>query len=289
MFTFSGHSYHHPAYDPCYLQGHRPYGPPALTSSAAAGPYTGPYPGQYHHLHHPIPTYGSPFQSLSSGVGSSGTIAASNRFGPFNDLPSHSIHMPMHHPTYRPPQKTMRSTFPDPGDFHEKPRKRKWQEFPGRNRFYCDGRIMMAKQISVFYFTVTLLVVTVTLFCVFEYVFSLRVFGPVASSHYNSLFAHKSSSSCDSLLLSKFLTYSLFSPSAVHSWLVKSRLRFQLSLDSYLSLFSPHFFEPVSRIQVNRILRLLSNLCLFFIQCMHSINTSSTNTLSILPTSGFTM
>lgn len=64
---------------------------------------------------------------------------------------------------------TMRSSpFPDPGDYHEKPRKRRWQEFPGRNRFYCDGRIMMAKQISVFYFTVTLLVVTVTLFFVFE-------------------------------------------------------------------------------------------------------------------------
>ena len=62
----------------------------------------------------------------------------------------------------------MRSSFPDPGDYREKPRKRNWQQFPGRNRFYCDGRVMMAKQISVFYFTVTLLVVTVTLFCVFE-------------------------------------------------------------------------------------------------------------------------
>lgn len=56
----------------------------------------------------------------------------------------------------------------DPRDFHEKPRKRKWQAFPGRNRFYCDGRLMMAKQISVFYFTVILLVLTMTLFFVFE-------------------------------------------------------------------------------------------------------------------------
>src|ERR1700761_6224390 len=47
--------------------------------------------------------------------------------------------------------------------------KRKGQIFPGRNRFYCDGRIIMAKQISVFYFTVILIIVTCTLFFVFEY------------------------------------------------------------------------------------------------------------------------
>ena len=47
--------------------------------------------------------------------------------------------------------------------------KKKWHIFPGRNRFYCDGRVVMAKQISVFYFTVTLIIATCALFFVFEY------------------------------------------------------------------------------------------------------------------------
>ncbi|XP_051176717.1 palmitoyltransferase app [Leptopilina boulardi] len=45
---------------------------------------------------------------------------------------------------------------------------RKWELFPGKNRFCCDGRLMMAPQTGVFYVTVCLIAGTSGLFFAFD-------------------------------------------------------------------------------------------------------------------------
>lgn len=45
-------------------------------------------------------------------------------------------------------------------------RKLKWETFPGRNRFFCNGRIMTAESLSLFYLTIFLILSTCTAFFV---------------------------------------------------------------------------------------------------------------------------
>uniref|UniRef100_A0A8P4KC35 Palmitoyltransferase n=2 Tax=Dicentrarchus labrax TaxID=13489 RepID=A0A8P4KC35_DICLA len=59
------------------------------------------------------------------------------------------------------------------------PKKRKWESFQGRNKFYCDGRIMMAKQTGVFYLTLVLILVTCGLFFTFDCPFLALELTPV--------------------------------------------------------------------------------------------------------------
>ncbi|TNN52537.1 putative palmitoyltransferase ZDHHC14 [Liparis tanakae] len=59
------------------------------------------------------------------------------------------------------------------------PKRRKWETFPGRNKFYCNGRIMMAKQTGVFYLTLVLILVTCGLFFVSDCPFLALQLTPV--------------------------------------------------------------------------------------------------------------
>jgi len=51
---------------------------------------------------------------------------------------------------------------------HETPRVKKWEVFPGRNKFCLDGRCMVSTQLGIFYFTVFLIVATTILFFAVE-------------------------------------------------------------------------------------------------------------------------
>ncbi|XP_060725904.1 palmitoyltransferase ZDHHC18a isoform X1 [Tachysurus vachellii] len=65
------------------------------------------------------------------------------------------------------PGSTPASTLPLPRKELPHP-KRKWEVFPGKNRFYCNGRIVVARQCGVLPLTLSLIVLTSTLFFIFD-------------------------------------------------------------------------------------------------------------------------
>ncbi|KAF7639934.1 Palmitoyltransferase [Meloidogyne graminicola] len=62
---------------------------------------------------------------------------------------------------------------------------RKWRGHQGRNRVFCDGRFIMARQSSIFVLTFLLIIFTMTLFCVFDLPFltlKVSIAIPIVSS-----------------------------------------------------------------------------------------------------------
>ncbi|KAF5905820.1 palmitoyltransferase ZDHHC18-like isoform X1 [Clarias magur] len=65
------------------------------------------------------------------------------------------------------PASTPASTLPLQRKELPQPR-RKWEVFPGKNRFYCNGRIIVSRQCGVLPLTLSLIVLTTTLFFIFD-------------------------------------------------------------------------------------------------------------------------
>lgn len=104
-------------------------------------------------------------QARSSSISNYSPQQPSNHYPGVNAATAYSNRAQFHHKQSaagKPENKMNQQDY----DWNKKVKK--WQRFPGRNKFYCDGRLMIAKQAGVFYFTLSLLVAVCTAFFIID-------------------------------------------------------------------------------------------------------------------------
>lgn len=75
-------------------------------------------------------------------------------------------------------------------------RKKKWEVFPGKNRFFCGGRLVTSPDTTPFFWTIGLITVPFVAFLIFEYVrlmwcfANTRVRAPMRTSFCQSILVH---------------------------------------------------------------------------------------------------
>ncbi|XP_029976521.1 palmitoyltransferase ZDHHC18-B [Salarias fasciatus] len=89
----------------------------------------------------------------------------------YQQIDPQALPTPIPTPTLPPPPPG--SDADKPGEPRTRPR-RKWQVFPGKNRFYCGGRIIVARQSGVLPLTLGLILVTSGLFFIFDCPFLVK-------------------------------------------------------------------------------------------------------------------
>lgn len=154
--------FHHQLSNPGQIPTHSSYGPNRYQQSSTSQQSTNQQQSSHHHNH----SHNYSSRVCSGGGGSGSGVRDTTTNYPTISSGSIGLHSAQFSRDYE--DRKMRESISSYDKKSGHKRKKRWQIFPGRNRFFCDGKIMMAKEMGIFFFTILVLVSTCTLFFVFE-------------------------------------------------------------------------------------------------------------------------